>query len=158
MRLGNLDGRLVLVSPDGAVDVETISGGRFTSDPRAIFQRYEEFRDWAASTGPSAAEPYDPARLGPPVPDPRQIFAIGLNYRDHVTESGLTEPSVPAVFTKFPTCLTGPHDAVVLPPGAVDFVKDTTEVVAPVDVQPGELVRVGDRPCRGRRQAAVAAT
>jgi 2-keto-4-pentenoate hydratase/2-oxohepta-3-ene-1,7-dioic acid hydratase in catechol pathway len=129
MRLGNLDGRLVLIGSQGAVDVEALSGRRFSPDPQAIFARWEEFRRWAASADLASAQPYLPARLGPPVPRPRQVFAIGLNYRDHVVESGLTEPAVPAVFTKFATCLSGPYDPVVLPPGSVDWEVELVVVI-----------------------------
>ncbi len=129
MRLGNLDGRLVLVSSDGTVDVETLSGGRFCADPQGIYARWEEFRDWVASADADATQPYEPTRLGPPVPSPRQIFAIGLNYRDHVAETGIGQPTAPAVFTKFPTCLAGPHDPVVLPPGSVDWEVELVVVI-----------------------------
>lgn len=37
--------------------------------------------------------------------DPRKIVAIGLNYQDHVDESGATPPAEPLVFTKFPGTL-----------------------------------------------------
>jgi 2,4-diketo-3-deoxy-L-fuconate hydrolase len=129
MRLGNLNGRLILISSAGMVDVETMSGGRFPADPQGIFARWEEFRDWVASTDPDASHPYDRGRLGPPVSNPRQIFAIGLNYRDHVAEAGLSEPTAPAVFTKFATCLAGPYDAVVLPPGSVDWEVELVVVI-----------------------------
>ena len=43
-----------------------------------------------------------------PVPRPRQVFAIGLNYRSHAEESGMAVPDVPATFTKFPASLAGP--------------------------------------------------
>jgi 2-keto-4-pentenoate hydratase/2-oxohepta-3-ene-1,7-dioic acid hydratase in catechol pathway len=48
------------------------------------------------------------ADLRCPVPVPRQVFAIGLNYRSHAEESGMATPEVPATFTKFPASLGGP--------------------------------------------------
>jgi 2-keto-4-pentenoate hydratase/2-oxohepta-3-ene-1,7-dioic acid hydratase in catechol pathway len=55
-------------------------------------------------------------RLGAPVPRPRKIVAVGLNYRDHSIESGAKEPpKLPLIFAKFPTSICGPDDAVVLP-------------------------------------------
>ena len=118
MRIGNLDGRLVIVTGAGAIDVERASGGRFGADPQAVYQRWAEFAAWAGSSaGAGAAAPYDAARLGAPVPAPRQSFGIGLNYRDHAEESGFGVPDQPSVFTKFPSCITGPDTEVVLPPG-----------------------------------------
>ena len=118
MRIGNLDGRLVILTDAGAIDVERASGGRFGADPQAVYQRWAEFMAWAGSpAGAGTAAPYDAARLGAPAPAPRQSFGIGLNYRDHADESGFGVPDQPSVFTKFPSCITGPSSEVVLPPG-----------------------------------------
>jgi 2-keto-4-pentenoate hydratase/2-oxohepta-3-ene-1,7-dioic acid hydratase in catechol pathway len=53
-------------------------------------------------------------RLAPPV-RPRTFFAIGLNYADHVAESGLETPEHMAVFVKASTCVTGPYDPIERP-------------------------------------------
>ena len=45
---------------------------------------------------------------------PRKIVAIGLNYRDHIRESKLSEPEQPLVFAKFPSSVTGPNDPIVV--------------------------------------------
>jgi 2-keto-4-pentenoate hydratase/2-oxohepta-3-ene-1,7-dioic acid hydratase in catechol pathway len=116
VRIGNLDGRLVILTDAGAIDVERASGGQFGADPQQVYPRWEEFTAWAA-TGPGGAEPYDTGRLGAPSPAPRQSFAIGLNYRDHAEESGFGIPEYPSVFTKFPSCITGPYTEVALPAG-----------------------------------------
>jgi len=60
---------------------------------------------------------YDPARspLLPPVPDPRKIICIGLNYRDHAAESGVPVPAEPVLFSKYPTALIGHLQSIVLP-------------------------------------------
>jgi len=52
------------------------------------------------------------------VPAPRQVFAIGLDYRAHAEEPGMAVSAVPATFTKFPACITGPFADVVLPSAA----------------------------------------
>jgi len=54
-------------------------------------------------------------RLGVPVAGIRQFFAIGLNYKDHVEESGMPTPSEPMLFNKALTSLSGPDDDVILP-------------------------------------------
>jgi 2-keto-4-pentenoate hydratase/2-oxohepta-3-ene-1,7-dioic acid hydratase in catechol pathway len=46
---------------------------------------------------------------------PRQIVAIGLNYRAHAIESELAIPEVPVVFAIYPSSITGPHDEIVIP-------------------------------------------
>lgn len=120
MRIANLSGRLVLITPDGtgALDVEQASGGLFGSDPQAIYDRWEEFGSWAAGADLSAVTPVQVESLGPPTPAPRQVLAIGLNYAEHAAESGFAVPYAPTVmFTKWASCLTGPVTDVVLPEG-----------------------------------------
>jgi 2-keto-4-pentenoate hydratase/2-oxohepta-3-ene-1,7-dioic acid hydratase in catechol pathway len=121
MRVARVSGRLSVLVEGGAVDVESASGGRFPADPDDVMPQWEELRDWAAGCGGAEVVTYTPGDLGAPLLRPAQVFGIGLNYRDHAAESGVAVPSAPAVFTKFRTCLTGPHDAVVLPSATVDW-------------------------------------
>ena len=62
-------------------------------------------------------------KLEPPVLRPPKILAIGLNYSDHIKESGLTESTAPTVFNKQSTAVTGPYDPIHLPRAsqAVDY-------------------------------------
>ena len=57
------------------------------------------------------------------------MFAIGLNYADHAAESGMEVPAIPAVFTKFPACLTGPFDPIVLSGPMVDWEVELVVVI-----------------------------
>ena len=72
-------------------------------------------RAWAAL--PRGVVRHDPAnvRLLAPVPDPRKIICIGLNYRDHAAESGVPVPTEPVLFSKYPTALIGHGAPIVLP-------------------------------------------
>jgi 2,4-diketo-3-deoxy-L-fuconate hydrolase len=119
MRIANLCGRLVLVTAGpAAVDVERASGGRFGPDPQAIYDDWDAFSTWARSADLSGATRFAVADLGAPVPRPRQLLAIGLNYREHARESGFRVPEAPTVlFTKWVSCLTGPVSEVALPAG-----------------------------------------
>ncbi len=54
-------------------------------------------------------------RLLAPVPDPRKIICIGLNYRDHAEETGSPIPPEPILFSKYPTTLIGHLAPIVLP-------------------------------------------
>lgn len=121
MRLANVGGRLTMLTDGGGVDVERASGGRFAADPQAVFAEWSAFRGWAAGTRAAADVAVADAQLGAPAPRPAQVFGIGLNYRDHAAEAGLPLPDRPATFTKFPSCLAGPHDDVTLPSAAVDW-------------------------------------
>ena len=59
-------------------------------------------------------------RIGAPLAGIRQFVAIGLNYRQHAMEAGMDIPNEPVVFNKAITCISGPNDAVTLPPGSVE--------------------------------------
>ncbi|MEV1009358.1 fumarylacetoacetate hydrolase family protein [Streptomyces sp. NPDC049881] len=118
MRIANLAGRLVLLVDGGAVDAERASGGRFSADPQAVYERWDEFRAWAAAADLPPGAAFEQADLGSPAPAPRQTLAIGLNYRDHAAESGFAAPEgLPPVFTKFATSISGPVTEVKLPAG-----------------------------------------
>ena len=47
---------------------------------------------------------------------PSKIVCVGLNYRDHVEESGLEVPKFPVLFPKWPNSIIGPGEAIELPP------------------------------------------
>lgn len=123
MRLVNAAGRLILMlEDDRGIDIETASGGRFKADPQAVYDVWDEFREWAAGNhGVDGTIAVDDDALGAPVPRPRQVFGIGLNYRAHAAEAGVELPEAPMVFTKFPSSVTGPRGVIDLPEGSVDF-------------------------------------
>ncbi|MGW0452552.1 fumarylacetoacetate hydrolase family protein [Gordonia sputi] len=129
MRISNLGGRLALLTDTGAVDIEKASAGQFSADPTAVYAKWDEFVAWAQSADLPAGTSYDDADLGAPVPEPAQIFAIGLNYRDHAIESGLDFPAEPPVFTKFRTSLAGPVGDLELPTDTVDWEAELVVVI-----------------------------
>jgi 2,4-diketo-3-deoxy-L-fuconate hydrolase len=57
-------------------------------------------------------------RLGVPIKGVGKFIGIGLNYADHAAETGQVPPKEPIVFMKAISCLSGPDDPVVLPPGS----------------------------------------
>jgi 2,4-diketo-3-deoxy-L-fuconate hydrolase len=128
MRIATVGDRAVLVVDDTVVDVAAASGGRFGPDPMSLFDHWDDLRRWADTVG-TGVEPLDPSQLGCPVPRPRQVFAIGLNYRDHAAESGMEVPDVPATFTKFPSSLAGPYDDVELVGDSVDWEVELVAVI-----------------------------
>ncbi len=135
MRVANLEGRLVVVTGDAghetAYDVEKNSGGQFAADPQAVYEDWDAFTTWAATAQWQDGVTLRSEALGPPVPAPRQVFGIGLNYRDHAAESGYDVPTgEPPVFTKFPSCITGPHRDIEMPQGGhVDWEVELVVVI-----------------------------
>lgn len=131
MRIANLAGRAVLLTGDGAIDIHKASYGVLSSDPQALLGNWRDVRPVLAGlTG--EASPYADSELRAPVPRPGQIFAIGVNYRDHAEEAGIdisTLTTWPMTFTKFASCLTGPAATVTLPQGWVDWEAELVVVV-----------------------------
>ena len=137
MRLANIDNRAALViEQDGAatfLDIARASNTRWGPGLPEVFQNWPEITAWAAELDIAADQlvPVDRAHLGAPSPAPRQVFAVGLNYRAHAAESGFAAPTdLPPVFTKYVSSFSGPDTEVVLPPGGdVDWEVELVAVV-----------------------------
>ena len=67
------------------------------------------------SDGPGPTWPLEEVTLLAPVPAPRAIFGIGLNYADHVSETGGERPAQPLVFMKLPASAAPPNAPVHCP-------------------------------------------
>lgn len=91
----------------------------------------------AARENPKAeVGPFENVRLGPPIPDPSKVLCIGLNYNDHVAETGRALPSHPDIFAKFASSLIGPFDEICC-----------SNITPNLDFE-GELAIVIGRECR----------
>lgn len=129
MRLANLEHRAVLLHEDKATDVAEASGGRFGPDPMSLWDDWTSFAEWARGVDGSDGVAYEEERLEAPVPWPRQVFAIGLNYKDHADEAGFPYPEHLVVFTKFASCLAGPRASVPMPGDTLDYEAELVVVV-----------------------------
>ena len=54
-------------------------------------------------------------KLEAPIPRPGKFLGIGLNYADHIEETGRDKPEYPTFFTKLSTCVIGIGDAIHKP-------------------------------------------
>jgi 2,4-diketo-3-deoxy-L-fuconate hydrolase len=135
MRLANILGRSTIVSDDGLIDVARASNGAFSASVDRNIAQLDKLRAWYRSASPSVTESLSPSdlygdpRVGPVVVAPQQIFAVGLNYRHHAEEMGLTLPSVPMIFTKFVSSLCGPNDELPIPSETTDFEAELVVVI-----------------------------
>jgi 2-keto-4-pentenoate hydratase/2-oxohepta-3-ene-1,7-dioic acid hydratase in catechol pathway len=113
-RLATLNDRATLLGARGVYDLAARTRPALADTMEAL-RHHDELHAVAAVLDEAAPDgPLDPAALGPCVPRPEKIFAIGLNYGAHAKESGMEPPEVPLVFTKFRNCLTGPAGDVVV--------------------------------------------
>jgi len=59
--------------------------------------------------------PLADVKLEAPVLRPPKILAVGLNYKDHIAETGMEVPKIPIIFNKQSTSVVGPGDPVHRP-------------------------------------------
>lgn len=70
----------------------------------------------------------DDVRFLSPIVRPSKVVAIGLNYLDHVRETGSSIPERPVVFAKFPNTLTDPGAPIVVDPSLTEEADYETEL------------------------------
>ncbi len=87
--------------------------------PQAVKLTSQLLADYADELPLGVAVPLANVKLLAPIPRPRKnIFGIGLNYVEHVAESSRTLdtsaelPKEPVIFSKPPTTIIGPDDAI----------------------------------------------
>jgi len=73
----------------------------------------------------------DQVRLLAPIRRPGKIMAIGLNYADHIAESGMGTPEHQVWFSKAPTSANGPFDPIDVPKvsQALDYEAEMVAVI-----------------------------
>ena len=67
--------------------------------------------------------------IAPPLGTPGKIICVGLNYRDHANESGMTLPDYPMLFARFHSSLVG-HDSPIVRSGLSEQLDYEGELVA----------------------------
>jgi 2-keto-4-pentenoate hydratase/2-oxohepta-3-ene-1,7-dioic acid hydratase in catechol pathway len=117
--------RLGAVVGDAVLDLSRLSPGGWSGPWPATMldlisqgpDAWRRLQDVVARAGVSAAHPLAEVRWHAPIPRPRKnIFCLGLNYAAHAKESSQARgremkiPTVPVIFTKAPTTVSGPSD------------------------------------------------
>ncbi|WP_104133747.1 fumarylacetoacetate hydrolase family protein [Cryobacterium sp. Y62] len=135
MLIGTVNNRAFLIRTAGGqvrgLDIAQTSQERFSSQTTKLLDDWALLHEWARSldfegAGARTVEAYE---LEAPIVSPRQVFAIGMNYKDHAAEVNLELPTTPAVFTKYVSSLTGAVDTVELPSESVDWEVELVAVI-----------------------------
>ena len=119
MQLVSIDGRIRAL--DGAFDAPgtgAIDLAALTGLPSGACRFLESHGVEAARDKVGRATDVVPivgVQLDPPIPKPRMIWAVGLNYRDHAAETGKDVPTAPTLFAKSPGALIGHEQPIVVP-------------------------------------------
>jgi 2-keto-4-pentenoate hydratase/2-oxohepta-3-ene-1,7-dioic acid hydratase in catechol pathway len=98
-----------------------------------LIAHWGEIEDEVRRVAAEAAEtfPLADVHLLAPIPRPGKVMAIGLNYVDHIAETGAQTPARQIWFTKPGTSVTGPFDPVQIP-RVSEFVDYEAELVVVV--------------------------
>ena len=129
-RFVNVNGRACLEREEAYFDLERVSDGNVSADPMIALRNLDalhEISDRLNAETPDGS--LQNVILGPPVPRPRNSFGVGLNYRDHAAESAMEVPDTPVVFSKYPSCISGPFDDVELRASRGDYEAELVVVI-----------------------------
>ena len=110
---------------DDAVTATGVAGGM----PELIAQWPAIRPQLEAQARDGARRPLSSVHLLAPVQRPGKIFAIGLNYADHIAESKVETPANQVWFTKAVTAINGPFDPIRIAKSG-PFVDYEVELVA----------------------------
>jgi 2-keto-4-pentenoate hydratase/2-oxohepta-3-ene-1,7-dioic acid hydratase in catechol pathway len=105
----------VLANDDTVVDLNLIGC-------HSLLELIEGGDEWVAKAAKLVTSSPEDSRhelakvkLLAPIPRPRKLICVGLNYRDHAAETNSPIPDVPTIFNKFATAVIGPGANIVLP-------------------------------------------
>lgn len=127
----------------GVVVGDAIVATGFDGSMIDLIARWDEAKpaiEAAAKSG--QRRPLTDVRLLAPVQRPGKIFAIGLNYADHIAESKIETPKHQVWFTKASTSINGPYDPIEIA-RAGQFVDYEVELVAVIGKR-GRNISKGD--------------
>ena len=115
----------------GVVSGDTIYPTGFAGSTIELIERWDELAPGLAAVSAGAGHPLSTVRLLAPVPRPGKIFAIGLNYADHIAESGMGTPERQVWFTKAVTAINPPFAPVLIARGGpkVDYEVEMVAVI-----------------------------
>ena len=120
-KLGSNSGKAIFIKDDKYFDINLISNGDISSnsiealsDTDKLSELYAKLNDYEPSGNLSDIN------LGPPL-IPKNVFAVGLNYKKHAEESNLELPPFPMIFTKHSTCISGPKSDICMKSDMVDY-------------------------------------
>ncbi|OYR45061.1 fumarylacetoacetate hydrolase family protein [Halorubrum sp. Hd13] len=124
------DGDVIDLAEAGAATGVHIDGGTTGLLADWEWRRKAELAvEYATETGVGRYDAADLSRAAP-VSDPQKVVCVGLNYRDHAEEGDNPIPDEPVLFSKFPTSVAGPEDAVTWDPDLTQKVDYEAELVA----------------------------
>jgi 2-keto-4-pentenoate hydratase/2-oxohepta-3-ene-1,7-dioic acid hydratase in catechol pathway len=119
----------ILGDIDSPVALDIAQHTSLPADPMACLANWDDLRVAVRALDISQGRPVTINDLDCPVPTPRQMFAIGLNYRKHAEEMNSQIPSQPLVFAKFQSSLNSPTGEIRIASDTVDYESEVIIVI-----------------------------
>jgi len=120
--------RVGVVNGSEIVDVSSIA-----PNMNSLIADWSNLKDKVARLAADGKPSYQlgAVRLLAPVPRPQKVMAIGLNYADHIAESGAATPEKQIWFSKLPNAVNGPNDPIEMPKAssAIDYEAELVFVI-----------------------------
>ncbi|KCZ86106.1 5-carboxymethyl-2-hydroxymuconate delta-isomerase [Hyphomonas adhaerens MHS-3] len=127
----------------GIVTGDTLIDAGFQGSMAELIAQWPSQKDRLQALSASGKGlPLSSVRLHAPIERPGKIWAIGLNYADHIEESKMETPSQQVWFTKAQSSINGPYDPILIAKGG-DFVDYEVELVAVIGKR-GKHIRASD--------------
>jgi 2-keto-4-pentenoate hydratase/2-oxohepta-3-ene-1,7-dioic acid hydratase in catechol pathway len=99
----------------GVVSGEAVHDAGYAGSMMELIADWEAQRESVAKAAAAGAgKPLSSVKLHAPVERPGKIWAVGLNYADHIEESKMETPKRQIWFTKAQTSINGPYDPILI--------------------------------------------
>jgi 2-keto-4-pentenoate hydratase/2-oxohepta-3-ene-1,7-dioic acid hydratase in catechol pathway len=105
----------ILTDSNGIFDLSAAGFSSMLDVIEAVSTGSKNLEQLVARSSPDTAFSLSTVKLLAPIPRPRKLICVGLNYLDHARETGAQIPDVPTIFNKFATAVIGPGENIVLP-------------------------------------------
>ncbi|MBV9419982.1 MAG: fumarylacetoacetate hydrolase family protein [Alphaproteobacteria bacterium] len=120
--------RIGAVVSDGIVELSDLAPGMIS-----LIAEWDALKAKVAKRTAEEKAPYklNDVHLLAPVPRPQKVMAIGLNYADHIAESGAATPEKQIWFAKLGNAVNGPYDPIQIPKAskAIDWEAEMVFVI-----------------------------
>jgi 2-keto-4-pentenoate hydratase/2-oxohepta-3-ene-1,7-dioic acid hydratase in catechol pathway len=140
--------QLGLLLDGKVVNLAEASGGRLPNDMRSFLEMGApalESAQQIAGKGGAEGVPLGTVKLLAPISNPSKLIAIGLNYMDHIRESGAKVPQIAVMFTKYTSSIVGTGDEIRWDPA----------VTSKVDYEAELAVVIGKRASKVKEEDAL---
>ena len=106
------DAQVGVVTDDGIINLASCG---FEGDMKSLLTAGIDVAAIEANLEKGDRLSVDDVELLAPIPNPGKVLAIGLNYGDHIAESGMEAPKHQVWFNKQHNCINGPYSDINLP-------------------------------------------